>query len=161
MGTGVRGSVVDQHSSIRADDPAVAEQNIGYISNALLANRSHEIAARASSHSPWLSKVTQIQVQYIAQASSGIAHAMGKMQPAPGSPDRGRAFAVFDLLDGVVSPAFDDHFAFDHSRVHAFGQSPANSSARASLDEIVLWAGVEGVLPIDKLRVQYHIALLV
>ena len=85
---------------------------------------------------------------------------MRQVQPALWRLDGCGAEAVLHLLDGMVLAVVDDNFVVDYSLLNARRQSPTNAAALAGLDEVVLRAGVEGVLFIDELRMQNHVALL-
>ena len=50
--------------------------------------------------------------------------------------------------------------SLDLGIAYVVDKGPAYAAAAAGVDEAVLRAGVEGILAVDKLRVQHHVALL-
>ena len=82
------------------------------------------------------------------------------MQPALRGLDRGRAEAVFALLDGVIKARVDDGFPGDDRLGDVVAQAPADAVAAASGGEIIHGAGVKGVFAVHKLGVQDAVALV-
>ena len=83
------------------------------------------------------------------------------MYPALGSLNRNCACAVLALCYCVVnSGAYYLFFCADNGVFNILTKSEADSSAASCLDKIVLRAGIEGVLSVNKFRVQYYVSLL-
>ena len=70
------------------------------------------------------------------------------------------AFTVLHLLDGVVVPGVDDDFLLHLGACDVVDERPTDSTTAAGVDESVLWTCVEGILAVDKLGMEHHIALL-
>ena len=68
--------------------------------------------------------------------------------------------AVLHLADGVIPAAVDDLFLCNDGIFHVIYQRPANSASVSGVDKAVLRAGVQGIFPVNELRVQHHVALL-
>ena len=85
---------------------------------------------------------------------------MRQVQPTPRCLDGRGPEAVFDLLDGVIFTVVENDFLVDDGTLDARGQSPADAAALPRLDEVVLRAGIEGVLAFDEFRVENDVALL-
>ena len=85
---------------------------------------------------------------------------MGNVQPALFGLDGGGTLAVLCLGDGVVAAGAGDDLLVNDGVGDVLAQTKAYAAAGTGVDEIIHGAGVEGVLAVDKLRQQIHIALL-
>jgi len=82
------------------------------------------------------------------------------MEPALWRLDGVGALTVLHFHDRMIVTQVDNLFLFHLSVLDVVDKSPADTTAGTSVDEVVLWAGVEGILTVDKLRMQYDVALL-
>ena len=71
-----------------------------------------------------------------------------------------RAFAVLYFLDSVVVARVYNNLMVDNSVGYVVDKRPAYAAAAAGVDKAVLRASVKGILAVDKLGVQHHVALL-
>ena len=111
----IGGSVVDVDLAVVISDGTVREHDIGNIADALFAQRGDEEAARFCDELCRVLQVGHEDIQHVAQAGCGVAHAMCKVDPALFGLNRHSAGAVFGLGDGVVAARTDDFFFVDDS----------------------------------------------
>ena len=67
---------------------------------------------------------------------------------------------VLHFHDGVIVAQVDDLLFLHLSVLDVVDKCPADTTAGASVDKSVLWTCVESILAVDKLRMQYDVALL-
>ena len=82
------------------------------------------------------------------------------MQPALVGLDWVRSLTVLHLLNGVIMTGIDDLLFLDLSMGDIIYQSPTDTATRTSIDESILWTGIESILAIYKLWMKNHITLL-
>ena len=108
----------------------------------------------------WILQVRREGIDDIPKARRRIAHAVGNMNPALRTPDRHRAGTVLALGDCVISPDARHLFLINDRIRNVIAHAKPDAPAAARLNEVIHGPGIEGILSIDKRRVQDHIALL-
>ena len=156
----IGGSVVDVDLAVVIGDGTVREHDIGDIADALFAQRSDEEAARLCDELCGILQIGHEDVQHVAQAGCGVAHAVCNVDPALFGLDRHGTGTVLRFGDGVIAARADDFFFVDDSVCDVVAQAEADAALVAGFNEAVLWAGVERILAVDEFRVQHAVTLL-
>ena len=160
MEPGVGGSVVDEDGAVLFGDPAVGEDDVRDIADALRADGGDEVALRFGDDLGGIFQFGEEEVEDVAQTGGRVADPVGEVQPAVLGFDRGRALAVLEFVDRVVGPPVDDGFLAGAGLFHRGAECPADAAAGACVDETVLRAGVERVFSANEFRVDDDVALL-
>ena len=160
METGIAGCIINIHAAVLIGNSTVGEHHVGNIAHTLPVPGSDQEAGGLRDH---LAGVVQCGDEYIndvPQPGGGIPHAVGNVQPALFGLDGGGTLAVLSFGDGVVAAGAGDDLLVNDGVGDVLAQTKAYAAAGTGVDEIIHGAGVEGVLAVDKLRQQIHIALL-
>ena len=105
-------------------------------------------------------QVGEEHVEDVPKSRGGVPDAMRQLEPSLGSLDWCRAQAVLHFLDRVVGPVVDDDLAVDHCAFHGVGETPADPSSCAGLNEAILRTCIKGVFPLDEFGMKDDVSLL-
>ncbi len=155
----VRG-VINIGFPIVPDNRAIGEHNVGNVADSLWPQRRNQEAARLGDHLPRLVKVGCERINHIPQPRRCVPHAVGNVNPSLFGLERYRARAVLALGDGVVAAGAGNNFPVNDRVGDIVAQAEADAAARACLDKVVHWAGIERVFAAYKRGQQADVALL-
>ena len=160
MHAGVAAGVVDEHLAIGVGYPTIGEGHVHNVANIFLTLGNKEVAARLGYYPGGVVEGSHIQIEDIAQTRGAAPDAMGEMEPSAGCFYGMGTLAVLYLHYGVIVAAVYYGLLLYLGMGYVVDKSPPDATARAGVDEAILGTGVEGILSIDKLRVEHYVALL-
>ena len=159
MEPGVCGGVVDKHLAV-ALYPAVGEGYVHHIADVLVAFGHKEPSTWSGNDTCGVIQGGHIHIEHIAQPARRCAYTMREVKPPLGRLDGRRSFAVLDLIDGLIVTGLDYAFVARLGTRDIFGEGPTDAATFSGFDETILGTGVEGILPVHKLRMEDDVTLL-